>query len=169
MLIKRGIFYTHANYQKIESNIFSVFYLFHRTYTKISMIFESVSNFLHKIKHTSQFCIKEKGKGHCSYGRPARLWPKPAHALNPPSPLSLQDADGEVPPVSFVSTTHGGSATAPAAVGEGLGPRARATAPPQPRDPIAITQTRSTLSLPPRPREWWVAAVADHRPATRAR
>jgi hypothetical protein len=126
LLIKRGNFYTHANYQKIESNIFPVFYLFHRTYTKISMIFESVSNFLHKIKHTSQFCIKEKGKGHCSYGRPARLWPKPAHALNPPSPLSLQDADGEVPLVSFVSTTHGGSAMAPAAVGEGLGPRARA-------------------------------------------
>ena len=40
--------------------------------------------------------------------------------------LSLRDTDGEVPPVSFFFNTHDGSATAPAAVGEGLGPRARA-------------------------------------------
>ena len=39
---------------------------------------------------------------------------------------SLRDADGKVPPVSFSFNTHGGSATTPAAGGEGLSPRARA-------------------------------------------
>ena len=94
--------------------------------TKILTIFGSAYIFLHKIKHTSQFCIKEKGKGHCSYGRPARLWPKPAHALNPPSPLSLQDVDGEAPPVSFVFNAHGDTAAAPTAGSEAFGPRTRA-------------------------------------------
>jgi len=61
-LIKRGNFYIHASYQKIESNIFPVFYLFHRTYTKISKIFELVHDLICKIKHIPQFCIKEKEK-----------------------------------------------------------------------------------------------------------
>jgi len=77
-------------------------------------------------------------------GRPAWLWPKPAHALNPPPPLSLPHADGEAPPVSFVSSAHGGSATAPAAVSEVLGPRARAH---QPRLAFATPLTSPTHAL----------------------
>jgi len=82
--------------------------------------------------------------------------------------LSLRDADGEVPPVTSFFT-RGGTATAPAAVGEGLSPCARAPASPRLREPIADTQSCSTLSLPPRPREWRTAAMTDRGPATRAR
>ena len=50
---KRQFIYIHANYQKINSNIFTVFYLFYRTYTKIFIIFGLAHNLLYKIKHTS--------------------------------------------------------------------------------------------------------------------
>ena len=127
MLIKRGNFYIHANFQKIKSNIFPVFYLFHRTCIKIPMILESVYDLICKIKHIllRPACLALAQVGPCA---------------EPALSLSLQDADGEVPPVSFVFATHGSSATASATVGEGLGPRARAH---QPRLAFA------TLLLPP--------------------
>jgi hypothetical protein len=65
-------------------------------------------------------------------GRCARL-PLPQVVTDGRVPLvrlpllsSLRDAEGKVPPVSFSFNTHGGSATTPAAGGEGLSPRARA-------------------------------------------
>jgi hypothetical protein len=48
-----------------------------------------------------------------------------SRSSGPPLP-SLRDADGATPPVSCVLTVHGGSAMAPAAVGEGFRPSARA-------------------------------------------
>jgi len=58
--------------RKIESNIFPVFYSFHRIYTKMSMIFESVYNF-YTISHIKHFLNKkEKEKAHCAK-RSARL------------------------------------------------------------------------------------------------
>jgi len=144
LLYKRQTFYTCSPYQKMNFSIFLMFYSFYGNYTKIFIIFGSAHNLLHKIKHKSQSCIKEKGKGYCSYGRLARLWPKPAHALNPSPPLSLQVADGETPPVSFVFTAYGGSAMAPAAVSEVLGPRARAH---QPRLAFATPLPSPTYAL----------------------
>ena len=154
----------------MKLNIFLVFCLFHRTCIKIPMIFESVHNFSHKFKHKAPLKQKEKEKQFETRRGPAK-WPagRPTQALNPPPPLSLPDADGEAPPVSCVFTAHGGSATAPAAVGEGLSPCAHAPASPHLREPIATTESCSTPFLPPRPRERWTAAMTDRGPATRAR
>ena len=108
------------------------------------MIFGSVYNFLHNSTYQAFLSKKKKGKHTVLRGRPAWTRPKSArepsrvtrgrclsHAatdgwvplVRPSFLLSLRDADG---PVSFFFITHGGSATAPAAVGEGLGPHARA-------------------------------------------
>jgi hypothetical protein len=57
---------------------------------------------------------------------------------------SSRDADGDAPPVSFASTAHGGSATAPAAVSEVLGPRTHAH---RPRLVFATLLTPSTHAL----------------------
>jgi len=65
--------------------------------------------------------------------------------VRPSSPLSLRDADGVTPPVSSFSATHGGTAAAPAAVSEVLGPRACAH---QLRLDFATPLTPSTHALP---------------------
>jgi len=117
LLIKRGNFYIHANYQKIESNIFPRFYSFYRTYTKIFIIFGSVHDFLYKIKHQA-FLNQKKKDNNTLLLRPARLASAQAGPRVQPALLpSLKVADGEVPPVSSFSLTCGGSAATLAAVG----------------------------------------------------
>ena len=97
LLIKRGNFYTHANYQKIKLNIFPVFYLFYGTYKKIFILFGSMHNLLHKYKHKAKTAQKEKEKKTAqraaakSARRPARL--RPSHtsttrARSPPHAVS---------------------------------------------------------------------------------
>jgi len=134
--------------RKIEPNIFPMLYPFYEIRTKSFIIFGSAHDLLHKIKHIAKTAQKEKEKNTVQRvaGKSAR---RPAHScsayaraacaalslhavtnervplVRPSSPLSLRDADGEVPPVSSFSVAHGGSATTPASVGEGLGPCAR--------------------------------------------
>jgi hypothetical protein len=81
LLIKRGNFYTHANYQKRKSTIFLVFYLFHGIYTKIFMIFGSAHDFLFKFKHQAFLNKKEKGKHTVLRWWPAWTRPKTARKL----------------------------------------------------------------------------------------
>ena len=171
----------------MKSSIFPRFCSLHRTYPNIFTIFGPAYNFLHKFKHKALLNQKGKKENNLKPGEAQPNGPQagphgrcagalPPHTVTdgrvplvrPSFFLSLRDAHGEVPPVSFFFNTHGGSATAPAAVGEGLSPCACAHQP-RLREPIANTQTCSTLSLPPRPREWRAAAIADRGPATRAR
>ena len=87
-------------------SIFPMFYLFYGTYTKIFMIFGSAQDLLHKIKHMSKFCVKEKRKSSL-FPRPARLalaqtGPRASRAPRP-LPLSLARSltGGSVPSSSF--------------------------------------------------------------------
>ena len=146
-----------------------MFYSFYGIYTKSFIIFGSVPTFLHNFKFQAFLNKKEKEKPHCAVLGPRARPMRAAQALSPRgrcarSPLlmrparqtllpllSLQDADGETPPVSSFSFTRGGTAAASATASEGLSPSARA------------------LPLLPRPRERRAAAMADRGPATRAR
>ena len=91
-----------------------MFYSLHRTYSNIFIIFGSVHNFLHKIKHKSN--LHKKEKRHCAAGGPVprpAVWPiRSAHALRAPSP-----------PVSFVSHAASSLAALPVAVSGVPSPR----------------------------------------------
>jgi hypothetical protein len=93
-----------------------MFYSFYGSYTKLSMIFESTQDLLHKFKHSAFLNKKGKRKTHWSRGRPAWLRPKPARALGPrglralPPPLTRTLTGGSRPSVPSSSSRR----TAPA-------------------------------------------------------
>ena len=113
----------------MKLSIFPVCYSFHRAYTKISTIFGSAHNFLHKIKHKAFLNPKEKGettlllRSAClssAQAGPLALGPRAVRTL-----LSLRVADGRAPSVSSLFYASGGSAASPAAA-SGVSAYARA-------------------------------------------
>ena len=78
---------------------------FYGSYTKISMIFESTQDLLHKFKHSA--FLNKKEKENTLVTRPARLASaqagpsaRPARTLRA-LPLSHAATDGWVPPIRF--------------------------------------------------------------------
>ena len=145
-----------------------MFYFFYGSYTKISMIFGSTQDLLHKFKHSAFLNKKRKRKSAlCRAGgllglgprRPASSPASRAGAACLTQPLtggprssgspplsSLRDADRTTPPVSFVPFTRDDTAAAPAADSEVLGPRVRAH---QLRLTFASRLLPLTRALPP--------------------
>jgi len=149
-----------------------VFDLFHRTYTKILMIFESIHNFLHKIKHKSNLHKKEKKKRHYAVdgpaARPAGRPSNSAHALRAPVPS--HDVADSGPPLSASSPTPPAARPCFRPPLAGSQPALRCTAAPlQLHASIATTHERSTYLSLPQPHKWRTAASVARRPATRAR
>ena len=94
-------------------SIFPMFFSFYGTYTKIFIIFGSIHNLLHKIKHNSKTAQKEKEKllrseqpGNRHAGRPA--YAQPTQALRARGlPLTRSLTGGSRPSVPSSSLRRG--------------------------------------------------------------
>ena len=135
-------------------SIFPMFYLFHGTYTKISMIFGSIYDFLIKFKHTTKFCINRKKKSTLCRERPQELGPQAslstlgprgrcAHAL----PSLSQTLTGRPHPSVVSSPRTAALPRLRPPLARSKPAPGRASAPPYLRDITVVPYPCSTVSL----------------------